>query len=52
LEREIGCKTEERTRDSLVLTGSIDREFLGREREKEGTAKEVKNGTLESSFDV
>jgi hypothetical protein len=39
LEREIGCKKEERTRDLLVLTGSIDREFLEREREREGTAK-------------
>jgi len=39
LKREIGCKKEERTRDLIVLTGSIDREFLEREREREGAAK-------------
>jgi hypothetical protein len=53
LEREIGCKKEERTRDSLVLTGSIDREFLEREREREGTAKNRKTGPwrVASMFD-
>ncbi len=39
MEREIGSKKKERIRNSLVLTGSIDREFLEREREREGTAK-------------
>jgi hypothetical protein len=39
LEREIGSKKKERTRNSLVLTGSIDREFLERERERPRTEK-------------
>ncbi len=53
LEREIGCKKEERTRDLLVLTGSIDREFLEREREREGTAKNWQTGPwrVASMFD-